>query len=1464
MTDLQAFHPAVAAWFERTFAVPTPCQSLAWPALRSGRHTLIAAPTGSGKTLAALLAALDDLVRQATEERLADATQIVYVSPLKALSNDVRCNLDVPLAGIRDELARMGCQDAPIRAMVRTGDTPAAERAAMRRRAPHIVVTTPESLYLLLTAESGRRMLATTRTVIIDEIHALAGTKRGAHLALSLERLQALAAAPLTRVGVSATQSPIEGVARFLVGAGSPDDAAAPDCMIVDTGHRRDLRLSVELPDTPLHAVLSTDGWEQVYDRLAALVRTHRTTLVFANTRRMAERVARHLSERLGNGSVTAHHGSLSRAQRWSAEQRLKGGHLKALVATASLELGIDIGHVDLVCQLGSPRSISAFLQRVGRSGHGVGAISEGAVFPLTRDDLMECLAILRAVRAGEIDRLRFLDEPLDVLAQQLTAEVAACEWAEDALYHQFRRAHPYRHLSRDTWEACLRMLSEGFSTTHGRRGAYLHYDRVQGKLRGRRGARLAALTSGGAIPDNADYDVVLEPEGLRVGSVNEDFAVESLVGDIFQLGNQSYRILRIETGRVRVEDAKGQPPNIPFWLGEAPSRSDELSKAVADLREAIAARLAQPQAIDGMSQWLCAATACSPAAAQQAVDYLAAAQANLGTVPTQQRIVLERFFDDAGAMQLIVHAPLGARINRAWGLALRKRFCRKFNFELQAAATDDAIILSLSTTHSFPLEEVAHYLRAQSVRALLVQAVLDAPMFTVRWRWVAGIALAVLRMRGGKKNPPFLQRMQAEDLAAVAFPDSRACFENIQGEREIPDHPLVKQALRDCLFDAMDVEGLERILAGIEQGEIAVLARDLTEPSPLAYEILAARPYAFLDDAPLEERRAHAVRTRRWADPAAAADLGRLDPDAIARAVDESWPSMTTPDEVHDALLTLGYLCADEIRVRAGEAHASVFSLLEKLAAEGRAAAIDIPGGRARWVAVERLPEFRVLYADSGLAPGACVPDGCKGERWSADTALASIIRSRLPVCGPITAQTLARGLGLSEAPIQAALAALEAEGSVLRGRFRPDGEGVEWCERGLTARIHRLTIHRLRAEIEPVSGQVFMRFLCAWQGLTPEQSREGQGSLAAVVEQLAGWEAPAAVWETEILPARISDYDPAMLDALCLSGHVTWGRLSSTGPGIARLSPNTPIALFPRHGTGAFERAHAARGAPALSASAERVACFLAERGASFFGEIVDGTRLLRAQVEDCLGELVAQGMATADGFSGLRVLMVPGSKRRPSATRARHRFAASGFESAGRWTLFNRPRPGEIAAIASHPDRTFDEENLEHAARALLRRYGVVCRPFSERDSFRAPWRELLPILRRLEARGEVRGGRFVASVGGEQFALPEAVGLLRTIRRVPGDGAWVRLSAADPLSVAASCLVGLHVPATRAHRLLFRDGVLVAAWSAGQVKFFNARTAAEEQWATACLDVPSASSAARLQIRLVGWAKASNGD
>src|SRR5579883_1511102 len=935
MNPLSLFHPAVAGWFARNFAAPTAAQREAWPAIKAGRHVLIAAPTGSGKTLAAFLAAIDALVRQGLAGGLEEATQIVYVSPLKALSNDIEKNLAAPLAGIRDNLRASGLPDLDIRCWVRTGDTPPAARAAARRAPPHIVITTPESLYILLGSESGRAMLQAVRTVIVDEIHALAPNKRGAHLALSLERLAALCREPPLRIGLSATQKPIAAVARFLTGS----DAG---CRIIDAGHRRARDLALELPGAPLEAVMSAETWKEVYDRLAELILAHRTSLIFVNTRRMAERAARHLTERLGADRVTAHHGSLAKEQRLRCEQRLKSGALRALVATASLELGIDIGEVDLVCQLGSPRAIATFLQRVGRSGHAVEGVPKGRLFPLSRDDLVECAALLDSVAKGE----------LDVLAQQIVAEVAACAWDEEALYRLCRRAWPYRALSREDFAAVVQMLADGFSTRRGRRGALIHYDAVNHVLRGRRGARMIALTSGGTIPDTADYQVVLEPENQTIGTVNEDFAVESLPGDVFQLGNRSYRILKTERGVLRVADAEGMPPTIPFWFGEAPGRSEALSQAVARLRAAVADRLASDPSGESAVRWLADQLGLGLPAAMQIGEYLAAAHAALGTLPTQQTLVFERFFDATGGMQLVIHSPYGSRLNRAWGLALRKRFCRKFNFELQAAATEDAIVLSLTTAHSFALDEVRGYLRAHSFRPVLTQALLAAPMFATRWRWVAAVALALPRFRGGRKVPPQLARMEAEDLIAAVFPDQLACGDNLVGEREIPDHPLVRQTIADCLGEAMDADGLEGLLARLERGEIRVVARALAAPSPLACEALAARPYAYLDDAPLEERRTQAVMARRWLAPQEASELGRLDAAAIARVRAEAWPDPASPDELHDALVWLGFLSAGEVAAAPPEWR----QWLCALAGARRAAQFAVPpDGESRiWIAAE------------------------------------------------------------------------------------------------------------------------------------------------------------------------------------------------------------------------------------------------------------------------------------------------------------------------------------------------------------------------------------------------------------------------------------------------------------------------------------------------------------------------------
>jgi ATP-dependent Lhr-like helicase len=1453
----QHFHPAVAAWFTRQFGQTTDVQAQAWPAIRRHTHTLIAAPTGSGKTLAAFLAAIDELIREGLASPLPDETRVLYVSPLKALSNDIHKNLEVPLAGIRDELLMQGLADVAVRAQVRTGDTPQGERERMRRRPPHILVTTPESLYILLSSDSGRRILGTVRSVIVDEIHALAGNKRGAHLTLSLERLAALCRghhgrAPV-RIGLSATQKPIGDMAHFLVGASDPL------CTIIDTGHVRDRDLAIEVPGSPLEAVMANEVWTEIYDRLEQLINEHRTTLIFVNTRRLAERAARFLAERLGEPYVTAHHGSLSREHRLDAEQRLKAGKLRALVATASLELGIDIGDIDLVCQLGSPRAIAAFLQRVGRAGHAVGAVPKGRLFPLSQDDLVECAALLDAVRREELDRIPIPHQPLDVLAQQIVAEVANREWEEQALYDNLRRAWPYRDLSRETFTAVARMLADGFSTQRGRRGAYLHRDAVNGVLRARRGARLVAVTNGGAIPDQFDYDVILQPEGLFIGSLNEDFAFESLPGDIFQLGNTSYRILKIEQGKVYVEDARGQPPNLPFWLGEAPGRSDELSTAVSRLRETVAAKLRDGAAVT--CEWLNAELHLPPAAAQQLTEYLAAAQAALGVIPTQHAIVLERFFDETGDMHLVIHAPFGARINRAWGLALRKRFCRKFNFELQAAALEDSIVLSLGPTHSFPLAEVADYLKAATVRDVLIQAVLAAPLFETRWRWNANIALAVLRNRNGKRVPAQWQRSAAQDLTAVVFPDQLACVENLAGDREVPDHPLVNQTLHDCMYEAMDIEGLERLLRGVERGEVSVVARDLAAPSPLAQAILTAKPYAFLDDAPAEERRTLAVQQRRFLAPQDAAELGRLDAMAVARVRAEAWPEARTPDELHDALNVLGFITEQEGHREAAVPEWPV--LLQALMMHGRATVLTTPQGMKLWVAAERLAEMLALFPDAALAPP--LPPLSESGTWTSEDALREILRSRLEGLGPVTAAQLAAPLGIEPASIHAALLALEQEGYALQGRFTgttqeskvavatrpepltpvpsPQGRGesllpsaikenqLEWCERGLLARIHRYTVQQLRREIEAVSPADFMRFLLRWQHLG-ETRVEGQEALASVLQQLEGYPLPAAAWEREILPVRVEMYLPHMLDGLCSAGRFTWLRLTpprdrSGGDG-RKAAPvrMTPIALVPRHSVSYWRQGEtlaAAERDGALSATADKVKGLLQQHGASFFVDLVRDSGLLRTQVETALGELTAWGLITADSFAGLRALISPASRRTGFGRQSRRRRGGASIDEAGRWELLRRPplADGEKA------------ERAEYIARTLLRRYGVVFRKLLERENNLPPWRELLYIYRRLEARGEVRGGRFVQGFSGEQFALPEAVGTLRDTRKRPAQDEYIVLSAADPLNLAGVLTPGPRVPALTANRVLFHGGVPVAALIAGEFEPLQVLNG-EERW------------------------------
>ena len=1485
------FHPVVSRWFTETLGEPTVAQRRGWESIRAGRHTLIAAPTGSGKTLAAFLAAIDDLVQEGLRGPLPDEVRVVYVSPLKALSADIHKNLAEPRRGIRDLAETQGLEAPRITAAVRTGDTTQAERAAMLKKPPHILVTTPESLYLLLTSARSRDMLRTVRTVIVDEVHAVIGTRRGAHLALSLERLQEVAERPLLRLGLSATQKPVELVARFLTGTTSSD------CVIVDEGHRRTMDLAIEIPRSALDAVMAHEVWEEYYDRLTQLIGEHRTTLVFVNTRKLAERLARHLSERLGTDAVTAHHGSLSKETRLNAERRLKHGELKALVATASLELGIDIGHVDLVCQIGSPHRIATLLQRVGRSGHTIAGVPKGRLLPVSRDDLFECAALLRAVRRGELDRIAEYDAPLDVLAQQIVAEASCGDHSETALFDVVCRAWPYRALSRADYDAVVRMVAEGYATRRGRRAALVHRDEVHRVLKGRRGTRTLALTCGGAIPEVADYRVVLEPEETFIGTLNEDFAIESNAGDVFQLGNASWRITQVLPGVVRVADAQGAPPNIPFWFGEAPARSDELSRAVSDLRADLESVLddgpaeagpddttgagpleasprdttaagpaeagphdttdarpleASPHDTTGAGpakaslhdttgvgagfsrpdraiEWLERETGICAGAAEQLVDYVKAGRAALGVVPTQETLVLERFFDESGGMQLVLHAPFGSRINRAWALALRKRFCRQFNFELQAAATEDALLLSLGPQHSFPLADVFRYLHSATAREILVQAFLDAPVFQTRWRWNATISLAVPRSRLGRKVPPQIQRMQADDLMAAVFPDAAACLENIPGDREIPDHPLVNQTVRDCLDEAMDFAGLSGVLDRIHRGELRLIARDTPEPSAFAHDVLNAKPYAFLDDAPLEERRTMAVHTRRATD-LSAGDMGALDEAAIERVRDEERPDPRDADELHDALVTNGFLL--EAEVDAGQA-----TLLAATARATRVRAAQ--AATSLWVAAERLPEILAVHLAALLDP-VITPPSTRAERvWTRESALVELLRGRLAIVGPTTARALAQAMGVSDSDVDAALLALEADGAVLRGVFTPGARVLEWCDRRLLARIHRYTLHRLRAEISPTSAADFMRFLFEWQHVTPTARCTGIEGLRVVVAQLDAVELPARAWERDVLPARIDRYDPAMLDLLCLTGEVAWARLSS-GP--TQVVGATPIALFLREHADAWmalrddgpakagahdsfnvttagapakagphDSLHAATGSDLVGAGfsrpdSDRLLEYLTRAGASFAQELMAACGLTEEAFRTAIGDLVAAGLVTSDGFAGLRAIIGTAPGHAPARLNR--------AESAGRWSTLRAA------------DATPREEAVEHLAWTLLRRYGVVFRRLLAREAAGVPWRELARVYRRLEARGEIRGGRFVSGMPGEQFALPDAVERLREVRRVPLDHQLVTISAADPLNLTGIVTAGDRLRAVSGNRLVYRDGVPVAAMEGDMLRVLAA--------------------------------------
>jgi ATP-dependent Lhr-like helicase len=1415
---LQDFHPVLRAWFQAKFPSPTPAQQQGWPHLQKHRNTLIAAPTGGGKTMAAFFVAIDDLFRQALDGRLDKGIQVLYLSPLRALSNDVKKNLEQPLLEIMQAARQSGLDPDPIKIGLRTGDTTASERARILRDPPHILVTTPESLFLMLSSARARPLLRSIKSVIIDEIHALARDKRGSHMSLSLEHLNSLCEHPPVRIGLSATQKPLETIARFLVGG---IDQSRP-CEIVDVSKQREADLNLVIPEIPLGAICSHEMWGELYVKLAKMIEEHRSTLIFVNTRRMAERITFQLSEMLGEDAVAAHHGSLSKDKRLHAEDRLKNGQIKAIIATASLELGIDVGTIDLVCQIGSPRSIAAFVQRVGRSGHALGLKPKARLFAMSRDELIECMALLRSYREGTMDSIEIPLLSFDILAQHIVSLIACEARPPDVVFDLCCKAYPYTGLKREDFDKTLAWLADGLGSAT-RRGAYLHWDKENNQLRPRRSARLAVVTSGGAIPEQNLYRVMNGDDQTFVGTVDEEFALESAKGDVFLLGNSSWQIQGLKGDTLMVHDLKGAPPTIPFWKGEAGGRSFELSQELSRLRQEADDLLSRqgvpewkgpdPQADAQLwadyrrplQDYLQKTFGVDPSAALQGADFLAAQKIALGLLPTQNRIVYERFFDETGGMQLIVHAPFGSRINRAWGLAFRKRFCRGFDFELQASATDNGILLSVGPNQSFPLEAMFKMLNPQNGKSILIQALLEVPMFEIRWRWNVTRSLAVLRMRSGKRVPPHLQRYQANDLLAAVFPQQTQCFEHRTGDLEIPDHPLVQQTVQDCLQEAMDCVRFEQVLGRMASGDVELQARDTREPSPFCYELIHANPYAFLDDAPLEERRIRALATRHRLDPQVFSDLTSLDPTAISQVVSDAWPLIRDADELFDALKQLVLFPLEELQYYQ--------SMLHELCQKNRAKTFEVRGQSFAYLS-ENQPWIAQLFPEFFASKAADLELHQK--------ALLALLRGQLECLGPMTAQALSDRLQLPDHEITAGLQQLESMGVLLSGVFSRQssaGNSVrEWCERRLLQRMHRLTIEGLREQIKPVSRSVFLRFLTRHQRAASDKRWTAQESLLPLIELMQGLEMPASVWENEVFMTRVQGYRGRELDALCQSGQIVWGRIQVMAPKGDKTNKNrllgrtTPLSFVTRTGLAWILPETRDMLVDRLSDPASKLWQMMEQRGALFFDELSALCKLLPSQIEDALSELMSMGFVSSDSFAVLRPILNPDRRLRQQGMAQRDprniRYQTD-FRSAGRFAPF-----------ALHRLPMKQEERLEQWAWLLLKRYGVIFRDLLRKETLAPSWGELVVVFRTLEARGLIRGGRFVEKVGGEQFALKDAVDELRSCRDAALDPDFIILAAADPLNWMGILSDDPRLSSQAKHRVALWNGRYIAYREGGE--------------------------------------------
>ncbi|TDR20864.1 DEAD/DEAH box helicase [Marinicella litoralis] len=1292
------FNQVINQWFAKKFKKPTPVQQAAWQKIKTGKDVLVSAPTGSGKTLAAFLSAINQLFESQADE--STGLKVIYVSPLKALSNDINLNLQTPLC----DLNALHKEQFQLTSAVWTGDTVSYEREKIKRQPPHILVTTPESLYNILTSKAGRAMMNGVETVIVDEVHALASNKRGAHLLLTLMRLEALALRRPQRIAISATQRPIEKMQNYIL---HPEFSE-----VVNLGHRRTMDLSIEIVASPLSAVISNEQWGEIYELLATAIKQHRTTLVFVNNRRLAERVAKHLAERVGQDWVTAHHGSLAKEHRLLAEQALKAGKLKAIVATASLELGIDIGDVDLVCQLGSPGSIQAFLQRVGRSGHGVNRTPKGMIFPLTIDDLLEATALFRAIDSDQLELTQFPIQPLDVLAQQIVAEVSQKNWQLSQLYHLYKTASLYNSLTEQQFTQVVQMLADGYSGRSTFQKALVFYDEITGEIRPRKAASLTALLNGGTIPDQFDYDVRLLPDDLKIGSLNEDFSFESIPGDIFQLGNHSYRILKVQTGVVFVEDAAGQPPNIPFWFGVQMWRSDELSRAVSDLRHDldryIETGMKEPPSELPVNQL----------GLDQLINYTQKTKDVLQVFPSQQDVVVERFFDGNNDMHLVIHSVFGSRVNRAWGLALRKKFCRQFNFELQAAALEDALILSLSSTHSFELATIKGYLKADSVKEVLIQALLDTPFFVTQWRWNASVALAVKRRRGGKRVLPQFQRNEAEDLVAEIFPEQIACAENIAGSRTVPDHPLVEQTINDCTLGIMDVDKLADILHQIDVGKINIHYIDSHTPSPTSLAIINARNYAFLDEAPAEERRTLAVQSQSL--DQSFATIG-LNPQDITEFNSHIRPKVRDLDELQEYVFFMGILWPDEaVQFSAG---------LQSLMDQGKVLRHDIKG-----IDVYISPKYKNLLVLLTEQPA---------ELERAD--LLNMVGNRLTLSGLIAFEQIHKRIPVAASVLQQVLIQLEINGVAFQ--FKQD----QWIERNHLAKLRKSQLNRFRRAVVTLSADAYNDFLSDWQFINkPAVGVEG---LSQVLNQWQGYAANVQDWENDVLKPRVEDYHGMMLDMLCQSGQYIWKRAK------AKLVSDDLNQMSIKKTQFTFLESKLSHLFPAqdnilpMNSKSLMVLELLNKRGAMFFREVLDLTDLMPVELEQVLIQLIKHGLIVADGFQALRVFSQSPAERRRQLLKAKKHANNYGYlEMMGRWSVIKTKQVDVSAYI-----------------HIMLQRYGVLSYDIWNKEDLPVKWRTVSFELQTLEARGELLAGRFIHNMSGMQYAKPNAYRKIQSMTR-----------------------------------------------------------------------------------------------